>query len=113
MGFCAAFMPPEEADFEDGDFLRYAKFQLCLKTKILFNDVIWESYSDEDILVEYFAHLFTSNKDEKSEMEAVLNGQDLDFLSWADGKIAENQKEMEDKLGNMGDEEFSPEGLGE
>ena len=113
MGYCAAFMPPEEAEFEDGDFLRYAKFQLCLITKTLFHDAIWESYSDEDILVEYFAHLFTSSKEDKSEMEAILAGQDLDFLSWADGMIEQNQKEMEDKLGNMGDEEFSPEALGE
>lgn len=73
------------------DLVTYARFQLCLKTKTLMKDPIWDTYTKEEILAEFYAHQFTTNKEFLKQFELELNIADGvvdDFADWADKQIA-------------------------
>lgn len=111
-GYCWAFTPPGN-DFTLEDFVLFCKFYLCNKTATLWKDPIWDRYTDEELMTEYFAYLFSNDPDKKSEFEASRNlGSDLygeDIYEWLDRKIAENQREMEEQLESLPDNiSFSP-----
>lgn len=98
IGYCRVF------GNADGyaSLLKGAKFYLCKKTRTLWKAKIWESYLDEDILVEYFAYIFSENTEFRTEFEALL-GLDAseDIYKWLDDMILENQetvKKQEDAL---------------
>lgn len=44
--------------------LDFAKWQICKSRSVLFNDPVWERYTEEEIFIEYFAIRF----DESDEM---------------------------------------------
>lgn len=107
----AITVPGEETTLED--FVSFAKFFLCKQTRRLWKDPIWDSYTDEEILIEYFAHLFFTDKSARTEFEVnAFSGTDTygeDIYDWLDRKIAENQAEREKKLDEMPDKvSFSP-----
>lgn len=76
-------------------FVRFAKFQLCVLNKVLLKDPIWDRYTSEEILMEFFAHEFQLSKELRAEFEASLgdiNGKIDEFAAWADKQIAEEEK---------------------
>ena len=72
MGYCMSQMPPEEAKTSFEDFVTYAKFQLSVDKHVLMEDPDWDKYTDEAILVEYFANMFLKSKEERERFEATL-----------------------------------------
>lgn len=95
IGYCRAFLPPEESGpISMEDFIGHCKFQLCLATQTLMKDPIWETYEDEDILAEYYAHVFTKDEKAKDEFLVSLKGADSDIYDWFDEMIAKNQEEL-------------------
>lgn len=74
IAYCLAFKPPLEDRYTFADLLRHAKFRLSLEKKVLLNDPIWDQYTDEQILVEYYAIVFTNSSEEKTHFEASLSG---------------------------------------
>lgn len=112
-GYCWAHTPPGD-DTSMEDFVLFAKFFLCRQTKRLWKDPVWESYSEEEILVEYFAHLFAADKSAKTEFEiSEFSGTDVygeDIYDWLDRKVVENQAEMKKKQEELPEKiSFSPE----
>jgi hypothetical protein len=112
-GYCWAFTEPGER-YTLEEFINFAKFFLCKQTKTLWKDPIWDRYTDEEILVEYFAHLFSMDKNAKLDFEVyAFSGSDVygeDIYSWLDRKIEENQAETAKKMEEMPDKvSFSPE----
>lgn len=112
-GYCLAHTPPGE-NFGMEDLVNFAKFFLCSKVNRLWKDAIWKEYTDEEILIEYFAHLFATNVGERREFEvsidagASIYGEDI--FEWLDRKVKENQQEMKKKLEEMPEKiSFSPE----
>jgi len=106
-------MPPSELGSTLTDFVNYAKFQLSLAKSVLMEDPIWDRYTDEGILVEYYANLYTTSKDELKKFEGEIVDEE-DFASWADGQIEENQKELVGTLDSAEDSiRFSPDSLGD
>lgn len=99
-GYCWAFTPPgEDTSFED--FVNFAKFTLCRKCNRLWKDPIWEAYTDEEVLIEYFAHLFSTDEVRRKEFESKLAteaGDYEDIYDWLDRKVAENQAENAAKV---------------
>ena len=97
------------------DLFSYAKFQLAAKTHKLLKDPIWDAYTDEEILQEYFAYLFQENETFRNEF-ATLIGQvsdtitEDDFGKWADQEILNNQKELLKTLPDKISYKPSPEG---
>ena len=109
IGYCTAFMPPEGIDADLKDLLNYAKFQLCQARNILMKDPIWDSYSDEELLVEYFAVLLSNDKEKKDEFATILAGGDPDLLDWFKKMEDQNKKDLEKQLSKQKDElTFNP-----
>jgi len=114
IGYCLSQLPPEEVKSSFEDFVNYAKFQLCIDRNVLFHDPVWDRYNEEQILVEYYASVFSKDKEQRGRFEAQLQGEYTDIYDWFDKKIEENRKEMEATLGGTEDKlSFSPEQLGE
>lgn len=111
-GYCLALTPPGE-NYTIDDFVNYAKFFLCKQTHTLFLDSIWEKYSDEEIMREYFAYYFINNKEARTEFEAKhFSGTETygeDIYDWLDRMIAENRRDMDKKREELPEKiSFSP-----
>lgn len=111
-GYCWAQTPPGD-DTTIPDLVTFAKFFLCKMANRLWKDPIWEQYTDEEILIEYFAHLFSKDDVARKEFEVQINaGEKLygeDIYEWLDQKIKTNQEEMETKLDELPEKvSFSP-----
>ncbi len=117
IGYCWSQMPPsDEGGVEYADFLEHAKFSLCRLTNRLMKDTVWDEYTSEEILAEYFAHVFSSNKDAREKFEAQLGGASEEMHDWLDRMIAGNQGETDKKIAELGLEDslsFVPGTIGE
>lgn len=113
VGYCWAHTPPgDETTLED--LVNFAKFFLCKKANRLWKDLIWNEYTNEEILIEYFAHLFAQDASARTEFEVQMNvGTQIygeDIFDWLDRKVKENQVETARKIEAMPDKvSFSPE----
>lgn len=117
VGLCYSHMPPEEADFEFADFVKYAKFHLCNHTKTLMKDPIWDTYTAEEIIAEYYAVLFSKSTEQKEKFENELLGNKASpdsFADWADSEIKQNGKDLDVLDEELEDSiSFNPATLGE
>jgi hypothetical protein len=108
--------PRGKGDLED--LVQNCKFMLCHARGYLMEDPVWDKYTDEQILTEYFAMEFRNNNDFRKEFEALVPGYDYDptideFLSWSEGKIEENAKELKTLEETKEEFEFTPASMGE
>lgn len=101
MGYCMGCTPPDQEGVEFDDFVRWAKFQLATHKGYLMEDPIWDKYTDEQILVEYYAMTYTIDKQLRSEFEAVLKGVDQGDLDWIEDQIRKNKAEVEARKKEM------------
>lgn len=111
IGYCWSQLPPGDTDMND--FLNYCKFQLCVFSNRLMKDPIWNEYTSEELLAEFYAHTFTKKQDYLKEFEMFLaneGGEILEFDAWADMQIKKNQDEKLAKAKKLEDSvAFSPE----
>lgn len=111
IAYCRSQMPPEEVGSDYADFVAFAKHFLCSKTNRLFKDPIWDKYTDEEVIVEYFSYQFSDpHNGEKTRIEfekELLKGRE-DIDDWLVSQSKKNEPvELEDKI------EFSPDSIGE
>lgn len=86
--------PPGKADDPElADFIRYARFQLAAVKRILYWDPVWDNYTDEQILIEYYAMLFDKDPKFRTEYEAMTGTPIEDDIDWMEREIAKNQAE--------------------
>lgn len=79
-------------------------------------DPIWEEYREEELLAEYYAHVYSVNKEERAKIEAILQGADEYIHDWLDSMIEKNQDEVKNKIKEMDLEDslsFTPESIGD
>lgn len=91
--------------YKTQDLIRYAKFFLAEKTGTLLKDPIWDEYTAEELLAEFYAHQFVLNKGFKMAFEQEIgdvDGKVDDFAAWADKQMAKD-KQVRDRL--MGETE--------
>ena len=106
IGYCLSQTPPGD-DFGLEDFIKYARFFICYRKKILYWDPIWKKYTDEQILIEYYALLFSENKDFKQEFEISIAAPADEDIAWMDEEIEKNQAARKKKKGKKQEpEEF-------
>jgi hypothetical protein len=88
------------------DLINHCKFYLCNSRKVLFKDPIWDIYSDEEILVEYHAAVFSKDPDALKVFENyLLGGEEAhEDFDWMEAQVRENQKALNEY--NKEDEEF-------
>ena len=116
IGYCWSQMPPDEDNVTYGDFLAHVKFSLCKLSHRLMKDPLWDEYTAEEMIAEYYAHVYTVNKEERALFETTLRGEDPDVHDWLDKMIEDNQEVTKQKIEEMGLEDslsFKPEGLGD
>lgn len=110
IGYCWSQLPPGDTDMRD--FLNYCKFQLCMFSNRLMKDPIWNEYTNEELLAEFYAHTFSKKQDYLKEFEMFLaaeGGELLEFDAWADMQIKKNQEEKTSKAKKLEDSiAFSP-----
>lgn len=82
IAYCTACLPPESVGHGYEDVLRYARFQLCCKTNRLMKDPIWDKYTDEEILIEHYAHNFAVDPDAKINFEQEYMQGDKSLDDW-------------------------------
>jgi hypothetical protein len=117
MGYCLSQMTPTGVPTTFEDYVNYAKFHLSLDKHVLMEDPIWDKYTDEGILVEFFANIFSKSKEKLKEFESTFKGymSEIDeFNAWADRMIEKNKIELEEKAKTLEDKvSFTPETMGE
>lgn len=109
LGYYTSQLPDR---YSKEDLIRYAKFQLARRAKRLLKDPIWDEYTEEELLIEFYSHQFEDNEKFKVEFEQEL-GKSADkiddFAAWADKKIAEDAKIRDMTMGQAEDHvKFSP-----
>lgn len=94
------------------DLIRHAKFFLAQKSGRLLKDPIWDEYTVEELLMEFYAHQMHDNERLRTDFEASLNFTDGaidEFAAWADKQIAEEGKIRDSVMGGAEDHiSFSP-----
>ena len=110
IGYCWSKLPPDDDNVEFDDFVNYAKFQLCIASHKLVKDPIWDEYSSEEILIEYYALLYHNNKEQADVFLKNIKGVSNDY-DW----ILEQEENSEDLLGDDSKDSvvFNPKELGE
>lgn len=108
MGYCMANLPPDNNKISFFNFINYVKFQLCQDRGILMKDSIWDKYADEEILVEYFAVLYTNDKTESDNFLAQTTGEDSNLCGWFDKMQKDNKKEIDKLLKEKDSITFNP-----
>lgn len=112
-GYCWSRSAPGE-DTTLAGLVSFAKFFLCKHSQRLWKDPIWDEYTDEEILIEYFAHLFAKDEAARNEFEVQINaGSDMyeAEYDWLDRMVKQNQNENRKKLEEMPDKvSFTPGG---
>lgn len=80
-------------------------------------DPIWDTYTREEIVLEYYAHEFNLDKELREKFESEMgdiNGKVMDFLAWANKQMAEEEKIRKMTLDQTEEKiSFSPEAMGD
>jgi hypothetical protein len=109
IAYCTACMPEEGANFFD--FVRFCKFRLCAKNNILLLDAIWDKYTDEEIIIEYYAMTYALNPQDREDFLNQLKGditEDDDMIAWMDSAIEQNKKDLTEKFSQKENISFKP-----
>ena len=116
MGFCMSQLPPEGFGLDFTDYMNWIQFQLSKHYKIPTKSSVWDKYTDEEMLVEYYAVRFDTDEEEKNKFEGIvegLTGGDDDIYDWFDKQVEKNQEEIKEKTDEMEDDlSFSPDTMG-
>lgn len=99
IAWCRSKTPPEGEVFEYKDLIEHARHYIASKKNVLFNDPVLKEYTPEELLVEYFALRFDSEKDFCDEFEAQMRGISQEDYEWFDRMTKEHIKETEENIG--------------
>lgn len=83
IAYCRTGLPLNAEDIDEEAFFSFAKWQICKVRNRLWLDPVWDLYSNEEIMVEYFSIKFDENNDLRKEFERGLQEfkqSDIDML---------------------------------
>jgi len=92
IGWCRSQLPPDDVSISVEDFLQHVRHFLSVKKQILFKDPVFDTYTEEDLLTEYFAIRFDEDSDFRGAFEAQMRGISQDVYDWFE---EEEQKYLE------------------
>lgn len=84
---------PEEG-VTDAILLDFAKWQICKSRNIMFRDPIWDDYTEEEILIEFFGIMYDENEELLTEFINKIQEVDASTLNFFDRMEAEHQAKM-------------------
>lgn len=101
IAYCRSQRPPDGVDgiiTEDIDIINYAKWRVCKSRNVLFNDPVWENYTPEEILVEYFTISFDDSEEVRDMFLAQMRGVETKDYDWLEQMESKWLKEQEEKI---------------
>lgn len=98
IAWCRSQFVPDAAAAEAQDLIDHAKWVICRERSILFKDPIWDNYSSEDILVEYYSILLDINESFREETKAQLIEAKEDDYAWFEKMEKKYLEEMTQKF---------------
>lgn len=107
IAWCRTQLPPEEAELEEIDFVHYAKWSICRERGILFKDPVWDGYTPEDIMVEFFAIGFDNSEEIRDAFQSSMKGvkaADIDWFEAMEKKVLAEKEAEAKKLMDGKDE---------
>lgn len=107
IAFCMGAKPSLEDKISLEDFAQFARFQLSATYGIPFRADIWDKYTTEELIIEFYALKFFKEDDYSKEFEARLSGEYQADFDWMQEQIDKNKEEVKDFL-NM-EKEFPKE----
>lgn len=115
VGYCRAITPPGADTMTIEDFVDFCKSFLCRKTRTLWKDPIWDTYTDEEIMAEYFSYQFVEDEDARIEFEKVSDIiVESGIYDWLDEMVEKNQAETARVLEEMEENvSFTPDTIGD
>jgi hypothetical protein len=75
-------LPKDSEEIDPETLISFAKWQICKVRNILWNDPIWDSYTEEEILIEFFAIKFDESEDLRKEFGDLMIGPSKKDLDW-------------------------------
>lgn len=103
IGFTRAYMNPDNDPVTVEEFVAFCKTYLCNKNKVLFKDPIWDTYTDEELMVEYFAQMFLDDVEEAKKFSANFAETADDTYKWLTEQTEKAEKENLEKIKELPD----------
>jgi hypothetical protein len=98
-------LPKDSDELDTEALISFAKWQICKVRNILWNDPVWDSYTEEEILIEFFSIKFDENEELRKDFGNLMIGPSKKDMDWFDEM---DQKYAPDKQGTI-IEETTPE----
>jgi len=103
IAWCRSQFPPENAKLTDKAAVDFARHQICKVRNKLFNDPIFDTYTREEFLIEYFAIRYDEDEEIRKEFAAQMVGATLADHDWFDKMqvkyISDQEKQAEESTG--------------
>lgn len=91
-------LPVNDEDLDEEALIVFAKWQICKIRNRLWLDPIWDTYTQEEILIEYFAIKFDENEELRKKFEISMVGVKDKDLDWLDKMTKKYSTEKDDKI---------------
>lgn len=108
IAYCRTGLHVNPDDEDSETIVSFAKWQICKVRNVLWNDPIWESYTDQELLIEYFCLKFDENDQLRKEFESKLVSVKKSDLAWMEAMeakyLAEQGKISEEPIVPVDDE---------
>lgn len=76
----------------------YARWQICKARNILWNDPIWDSYTDEEIMIEFFAITFDQSEQSRIDFQNSFVNTSEDVHEWMEIMSKKHSGPKTDKI---------------
>jgi len=80
IAFCRTGLEDKTVDMQD--FINFAKWHICRTRKVLWNDPVWDNYTDDEILIEFFSIRFDESPEVREEFKKTTVSASKSDLDW-------------------------------
>ena len=97
IAYCRTGIPNTIKDYDLAILLDFAKWQICKTRNVLWNDPVWDNYTADEILIEFFAIGFDLNPKSREAFErTLLKPKEADY-AWFDRMEKQAREEAKAK----------------
>lgn len=98
IAYCRSALSPNKEDLDTESFVSFAKWQICKTRNKLWNDPVWDEYTNEEILTEFFAIRFDENEEMRREFETSILTPSKSDLDWFERMESKHTVSTNDKI---------------